>query len=143
MTQSTYDPRDTEEAFRKAEAQNGPSPDSFEGIEKGVPVFHPVDDYTTFRAEWAEIGSAFVLHFFISDEMRHLSTLTRYWEQDFPTALSDTAERYFEATAPRIIASYTPELESWFMRANGFTPLDPQEFLRGFFDELDRALDAV
>lgn len=141
MSQSTYDARDTVEAFRRAEAQNGPSPEQFEGIEQGVPRFHPIDEYTTFRAEWAEVGNAFVIHFFMSQEVSNLSTRKRHWEHEFPQVLSDTAEQYFQATVPRLVASYTPELESWFMRAVGFTPLDPEAFLRGFFDQLDRALD--
>lgn len=142
MTLPQYDPRDTEEVFRKAQAQNGEAPDHMVGIEKAIPVFTQVNDYTTFRAEWAQIGTALVLHFFLYPDVQS-DAKERYWLDKFPTQLSDTAERYFGATAPRIIAKYTPELESWYMRANGFTPLDPGAYLQGFFDELDRALDAA
>lgn len=114
------------------------------GIEQAVPKFEQVRQYTTFLAEWAQIDGDLVVHFFPAPEQNALAEKAqeRYWLRDFPQLLSDTAEQYFNATKPRLTASYAEELSSWYFRARGFAlQLDPAEFIGRFFVLLDEALD--
>jgi hypothetical protein len=106
------------------------------------PVRFIVDDtHTTFKAEFAMVDGAIVYHFFLTPEM---STRARYWEELFPNALSRVAERYFNATYPRLKAAYTEEVKSWWMRAEGFgLVLDPHKFSYRFFELLDTELEEV
>lgn len=106
--------------------------------------FIPIDDYTTFRAEFAITEGDIVYHFFVTDEVQKLPNPKKYWFELFPQALSEVADKHFNATFPRLKAAYTEEQASWWMRAYGFGKvLDPHRFSYKFFDALDSALDAA
>lgn len=96
------------------------------------------DAYTTFRAEHAIDGNDLVFHFF-----RHRGLPDKFWKDEgFPQALSDTAMAVFQATYPRLKATYTSEVDSWWMRASGFAVVGlPEERIERFYEKLDEALE--
>lgn len=106
--------------------------------------FIPIDDYTTYRAEFAIVEGDIVYHFFVTEEVQKLPDPQKYWFESFPNALQEVADKHFKVTFPRLKAAYTPEQASWWMRAFGFGKLlDPHRFSYKFFDALDAALDAA
>jgi hypothetical protein len=95
-------------------------------------------DYTTFIAEHAFDGNDIVFHFYPSPEHSDQA----FWKQKFPDALSDVAQAFFQATYPRLKAAFTPEQNSWWMRANGFANVGlPTERVAAFYAALDQALE--
>jgi len=141
------DPKEAEAAFLQESASAGAdAPAAIGNVADAVVSFIKVEDYTTFVAEYAFIDGNIVLHFFHSRETwnRDDKWHVTYFLDMFPSVLSQVAEAYFEATKPRIVAQYTPEMTSWYMRANGFAVrLDPDGFVRRFLSKLDVALDEV
>lgn len=121
-------------------------------VENAVLRFTQVEDYTTFLAEYAVQDGNYIVHFFPpkeryvgagSSKKIHGEFLVR-WQRLFPQVLSPCAEQYFSATAPRLQAAYTAEMFSWWFKAAGFAErLDPDGFIRRFFEKLDAALDAA
>lgn len=104
--------------------------------------FIQITEYTTFRAEVAITDGDIVFHFYANDDINNLPNPSKYWLDLFPNALSAVAEKYFNATFPRLKAAYTEEQASWWMRAFGFGRLlDPHKSAYKFFDVLDAALD--
>jgi hypothetical protein len=66
-----------------------------------------------------------------------------FWLERFPQVLSPVAKEYFQADLPRIAASYTPEVASWWFVARGFgSVLSPELFVSGFLQALDAALSS-
>ena len=111
-------------------------------LEKAVPKFTKVTDYTTFAVEWATIEGALVYHFFVTDEVNALSDPKEYWLQCFPTALEQVTAQVFQVGAPRVQAQYIQEVASWWLRANGFADIgDPELRTRNFFTQLDAVLE--
>ncbi len=118
----------------------------------GVPAlqFKLVNTYTTFLVEFTFDGNDIVFHFFRSLERTNDD---KFWKETFPNTLSQIAQDYFQATFPRLKASYTekvipahdkdsPAQDSWWLRAYGFVNIgDPEERCNRFFDLLDRELD--
>lgn len=108
------------------------------------PVKFAVEECTCFVAEHALVDRDFIVHFFVSDRMVEgfdTDVLERWWLNDFARALSDVAQDHFQATLPRIMAKYTPEVASWWFKAQGYDHLlDPSGFLRAFFSRLDETL---
>lgn len=96
-------------------------------------------EFTTFRAEWAWKGDDLVLHFFKPEAKLD----GNYWMTTFPNCLSEVAEDFFNASYPRLKAAYAPEkeLESWWMQASNFTPIDQRQFVESFLDKLDTRLE--
>ena len=106
--------------------------------------FTQVNDYTTFRAEFAVTAGDIVFHFFETAEVQALSARNIYWETVFAKELEAVAVRVFNADSTRLRAAYTDELRSWWLRAYGFGHLlDPHRLVYRFLDALDEALDAV
>lgn len=104
--------------------------------------FIQVNDYTTFRAEFAITEGDIVYHFFITAEINGLVNPRRYWDELFPSKLQDVAREYFKADFPRLQAQYIPEMASWWFRAKGYgAKLDPHRFSYRFFDLFDEALE--
>lgn len=104
--------------------------------------FIPIEDYTTYRAEFAITEGDIVFHFFVTEEVQKLPDPQKYWYEVFPNALAEVADAHFRVGFPRLRAAYTPEQASWWMRAGGFGKvLDPHRFSYKFFDALDAALD--
>ena len=114
--------------------------------------FTKVTDYTTFFAEYSSEGEDLIVHFFPPPEylkqqdevVSWKDTPSRHaWEVVFPDLLSPAAQDFFSADYPQLKASYTPELRSWWLRANGVLGLTTAEQLSGlFFEKLDQLLDA-
>ena len=103
--------------------------------------FVQVTDYTTFRAEYAMEGDDFVLHFFKTPE--HEQDVA-YWLKKFPVVLDTVAREHFQATQPRLVAAYTDEMESWWLRANNYRNLiDKDGYIKRFLDKLDHVLETL
>ena len=101
--------------------------------------FKKIETYTTFTAEYAFDHDDIVMHFFLPKEREGDMT---YWLQVFPMVLDPVARKYFQAEKPRLRASYTEEVESWWMRADGYKDLiDRAAYVERFFEKLDQALD--
>lgn len=136
--------------------------------ERDLPVqairFTPINDYTTFNAEYAAVGRDIVVHFFLPVEalvartgqaptddaqrdhwaqyfLENHAELRRYWLDVFPRALQQSAEAAFHARPPRLASDFTPEVSSWFFRATGFHVLKPEVFVRTMLAQLDQRLD--
>ncbi len=111
--------------------------------------FIQVTEYTTFRAELAITDGDIVFHFYVTEEVKQLQKPTprEYWLGDngiFPNALSEVAQQHFEVGYPRLKASYTEEMASWWLRAYGFgLLLESHKFAYAFLERLDAALDAA
>jgi hypothetical protein len=129
----------------------GTSGEEIRGIEKAIPRFTKVDQFTTFSAEYAFMEGDIILHFFLPDEVRPEEgspivsrTVKRWWEEDaFPDCMTIVAKAHFDAGYPRIIAKYTEELCSWWFRGRGFASsvLDPDALVISFLEKLDAMLD--
>lgn len=113
---------------------------SLGSVAQAVPKFTKVEDYTTFVAEYALQDGNIVIHFFLPADFK--GNAGNYWAVNFPRALDATARSYFMADRPRLQAKYTPELQSWWFKANSYDHVvDIAGFIRGFFDALDAALE--
>jgi hypothetical protein len=129
-----------EEAKRLLEDQS-----AMEISEEAIPKFTQVST-KSFKAEFAVVRGDIVLHFFLPKHAVIESPESRqawmnYWLKTFPAKLDPVAKEYFEADYPRIMAKYTPEVASWWFKAQGFGDvLDVAEFLSKFFEKLDAAL---
>lgn len=103
--------------------------------------FIPVTEYNTFRAEYGMEGDDFVLHFFKTPE--HEKDVN-YWLKAFPVALDTTARTYFQATQPRLVAAYTEEMESWWLRANRYGNIvNKDAYILRFLEKLDQTLETM
>lgn len=107
-----------------------------------VPLqFVQVNDYTTFRAEYALDGADFVVHFYQTPE--HEKDIP-YWLKSFPAVLDAVAREHFQANQPRLVAAYTEEMGSWWLRAHDYANiLDKDGYIRKFLDKLDQTLDTL
>ena len=104
-------------------------------IVDGVPHFTTMDDYTTYRAEWALKDRDVVIHFFRGED-------TRGWTDLFPSVLDRVAREHFDADAPRLQAKFTQEMDSWWFLAKGYNHvLNLPAFLGRFFEKLDAGLE--
>lgn len=105
-------------------------------------MFAQVNDYTSFRAEFAIKDSDLVFHFYVTEEIQKLGDPHTYWEKLFPETLQTVARQYFNSDFPRLQAQYVPEMASWWFTAKGFgLRLDPQRLSYRFLDAFDSALD--
>jgi hypothetical protein len=120
------------------------------GIADAVINFTEINDYTTFKAEYAFVGEDLVIHFFLTKEMtqtakndpKSAAAIESYWLTMFPRVLNDVGQEYFKAKAPRLQAKYTEELASWWFKAQGYKArIDPDAFAEGFLEALDQALE--
>jgi len=114
------------------------------------------DRFTTFWAEYRVDGEDYEVHFFPSPDAAPEHRTVRYWGEVFPQALSDAAEKYFQATLPRIFAEAVENVipstalpdaapsTSWYFRARSFAlRLQPDAFLLGFFRALDSRVESL
>lgn len=105
--------------------------------EFALPVLDFKKDFTpgTFVAEYAFDNNDIVYHFYPPQG----GLLTQLWKQVFPVSLERVAKQVFQADFPRLKASYTEEMSSWWFRANGFVDVgDPDKRSQMFFSELDK-----
>lgn len=120
-------------------------------------AFREVDDYTTFKAEFAMDAGDIVFHFFKTSEIKaqDFSAQKLYWENTFATVLEPVALKYFGVTADsgRLQAKHIYDdeqpysaaepLDSWWFRAFGFGHrLDPHALALKFLETLDSGLDS-
>jgi hypothetical protein len=143
---------DIAEAERR-QAGGGEVPELIGNVKDAVVNFTQVKDFTTFLAEWAIIDGSYVLHFFPPRERYVHTGNGRYqvhgeflvkWQRQFPLILDPVAQEYFQATAPRLQATYTAEMFSWWFKAAGMAErFDPSGFISKFLETLDAALDAA
>ena len=156
MSSPSYNPQETAAVFaQERDAAGGAdAPVAIGNVLNAAVKFTQVDIYTTFLAEYAFIDGDIVIHYFPpreqyvqvpgTDTHRLNADFNKRWRQVFPVVLSPVAEAYFRATKPTLVAQYVPEMTSWWMRCQGFAErLDPDGYVRSFFEVLDRALDAV
>ena len=122
-------------AFQSHGDMDVPRPIEFTSVERSY-----------FQARYALKDRDIVIHFYVSD---HVKTawpeyyLQRWWLNDFGLVLSQCAQSHFDATTPRIMASYTAEEASWWFKAQGYNYLlDLDGYLRAFFELLDETLHA-
>lgn len=104
-------------------------------------------EYTTFDAEWALDGIDIVFHFKLPsdpEDRRHVARYDGdYWQGLFPGVLSDVAQEVFRATYPQLQAAFTPEMDSWWMRAFAFgKSFGAEDLVRKFLDTLDIRLES-
>lgn len=115
-------------------------------------AFQEVNDYTTFKAEFAMEAGDMIFHFYKTPEIRSLPNPRGYWAEVFPSVLEPVAKKAFDADYPRLKAQHvydeeqphspTEPLDSWWFRAYGFGHrLDPHSVAYRFLDALDAALD--
>ncbi len=99
-----------------------------------------------FQAEYSYPGSDIVIHFFVTDYQKanwQVDQLENWWLNAFAQTLSAVAQEYYRATAPRIVAKYTPEVASWWFKAQGYDHLiDQDAFVLGFLELLDETIHA-
>jgi hypothetical protein len=104
-------------------------------------VYTQVKDYNTFLAEYAFEGGDIILHFYRTPEYKDN---TAYWLNIFPMALDPVARIVFNATAPRLRAAYTEEMDSWWLRANDYEYIiDRKALVLHFLETLDHTLDTL
>lgn len=110
------------------------------GLNAEVPNFKKFDK-PTLLGEYALIDNDLVFHFYLTEEQKKQAGSSDYWFNTFPRVLDKTAQEYFQVGAPRLKASYTDEMGSWWMRAYGFgNVLDPDSIALGFMERLERDL---
>lgn len=112
--------------------------------------YTPVQDYTNFDAEYAMVGDDIIVHLFHPHDRKLPYAI---WRGKLPQILSDFAEKFWEATRPRLVAAYTheeqsawcpSEIDSYWFKACGFANQgDPEARVLKFLEGLDEALDAV
>lgn len=119
---------------------------AFDGVEE---VKFDTVNTQSFRAEYAVKDGDIVFHFFVPKQAeQHMSSpqgraaWMEYWLQKFPNKLDPVARAFFNAEYPRLIAKYTEEQVSWWLKAQGFgrESSDPQALCRKFLEQLDTAL---
>jgi hypothetical protein len=99
-------------------------------------------------AEFTIQGSDIIFHFFHKDMpgdkpvreavIRPESMTVPKWQEAFPTLLDESARNYFRAEYPRLMARFTGELQSWWLKAQGFgLALAPAALAEGYLELLD------
>jgi len=115
-------------------------------------AFRPVDDYTTFRAEFSVSEGDIIFHFFKTKEVEALPNVRDYWAKTFAEVLEPAAKKHFRADYPRLKAQHCYDeespysrqepLDSWWFRAYGFGHLlDAHGFALKFLESLDAGLE--
>jgi hypothetical protein len=122
-----------------AELMEG-EPRFYKGVSKAIPRYKEVTNYTNFKAEYALIEKDLVLHFYETPERPVKAG--GYWHSTFPAVLDKVGQEYFQATAPRLVAKWTPEMKSWFFKAQRYDyVLDIDAFVLRFLERLDAEID--
>lgn len=122
--------------------QDGPR--AIKGLSKAVPEFKKIEDFTTFRAEYAMIGPDLVMHFYGTPEHPNTDNPNDvwYWQTYFPNCLEEAGGAHFQASRPRVIAKYTEEMRSWFLKAQRYDHLtNIDAFVKVFCAKLDHVLE--
>lgn len=101
--------------------------------------FKNVDQFVSFRGEYAFVGNDIVFHFFRgAGDTQYCGH--EFWKKKFPETLDKCAQEYWEASYPRIKAAFTEELDSWWLRCFDFGHIgDPEARIFRFLEKLDDA----
>lgn len=146
------------------EAVSHPS-DLNDGAEIEPKRLTPINDFTTFRAEFIVEDGDIMFHFFLAPEVQAKvdelagvparlaafdTKVRHYWLDSFPRSLDVVARSFFNADKDRLEASYVEncaeiEIKSWWLLAKGFANegLSPELRAKAFCEQLDQALDAL
>jgi len=101
-------------------------------VANAIPKFKQ-QTYATFKAEYDFQDGVITIHFFLPE--RKVTEL--YWKTLFAQAMEQIGTEHFQATKPRLIAKYTPEMESWWFRAQGYSHIiDIDAYVLRFFERL-------
>lgn len=91
-----------------------------------------------FRAEFTLKGDDLVFHFFFK------SSTMNWWKYEFPKFMEAIAKQHFNADYPQLVAAYSEELESWWLRAaNQNVRFDPMGFARRYCQVLQHAIEST
>jgi len=107
------------------------------------PIEFSYATHENFRAEYALVNEDLIVHFFLPESVdpSQASAYRNWWYTDFAKIMSEEAQAYFGAEYPRIMAKYTEEVASWWLKAQGYDHLlDPLAYLQRFFAQLDARL---
>jgi len=108
-------------------------------VTNSIPKFEKVT-YNAFKAEYSLAGSDVVIHFFLPKR----KVTEGYWKTHFAQAMNDIGQEHFQATAPRLVAKYTEELNSWWFKAQRYDHIiDLAKFLSQFFEKLEARMAPV
>jgi hypothetical protein len=108
---------------------------SADGFVKSIPKFKKVE-LRGFNSEYTQKDEDIVIHFYPPKGKD-----SDYWLKIFPASLDAIAQKYFEATYPRLQAKYTEEFNSWWFRARGYGHvLAVDEYVLKFLQMLSSAL---
>jgi len=108
-------------------------------VTSSIPKFTKVE-HTTFKAEYSLTGDNVVIHFYLPKR----KVTQEYWKKYFAEALNDIGQEHFQATAPRLVAKYTDELNSWWFKAQGYDHIiDLAKYLDRFFEALEARMVPV
>jgi hypothetical protein len=108
-------------------------------VTDSIPKFKKVE-YDTFKAEYSLTGNDVVIHFYLPKR----KVTEAYWKKYFAEAMEDIGQEHFQATAPRLVAKYTEELNSWWFKAQRYDHIiDLARFLSQFFEKLEERMAPV
>lgn len=155
-------------------SENGPRDDIRVGRTLGqlpdagvAPIqFSPLRTFNFFSVEYALINTPFdlVVHFYLTptqwdvverffkstgEEERELypqyQAIERFWKEAFPQHLSQVATARFRVEYPRVAASYTEEVNSWWLKVTNIQGLClfPSVLADDFFAALARSFETV
>lgn len=116
-----------------------------DSLPNAIPEFKDSNRYS-FKAKWSVIGEDIQIQFYLPkhaklDDQRAAEAWQDYWLKKFAATLDASARKYFDADSPRLLAKYTPEMASWWFKAQGFAHmLDPEAYVEGFLDLLNEQL---
>lgn len=105
-------------------------------VADAIPKFKQ-QTYETFKAEYDYQDGVITIHFFLPER----KVTQHYWKELFAEALNALGMEHFQATKPRLVAKYTPELESWWFRAQGYSHIiDVDAYVLRFFEKLSERM---
>jgi hypothetical protein len=130
-------PSSASEAFATYGTQGSTRLDT---VTNSIPDFTKVE-YSTYKAEHSFTGNDIVIHFYLPTKQK---VTEAYWKLHFAAALNDVGQEHFQATAPRLVAKYTDELNSWWFKAQGYDHIiDLPKYLSRFFEALEERMAPV
>lgn len=106
-------------------------------VAEAIPVFKNVS-FNGFKAEYSLAGDDLVIHFFLPSSRK---VTEWYWKDGFAGVLNEVGQEHFQATKPRLVAKYTEEMQSWWLKAQGYGYIiDRDAFVKRFFEKMDEKL---
>ncbi len=104
-------------------------------LSKSIPKFTKLS-YPSFNVEYVVENDNIVIHFFVPGPGIKVTEL--YWTSLFADGLNVVGQEHFQATKPRLVARYTEELKSWWLKAQGYGHIiDLPRYVTRFFEKLN------